>query len=431
MTGEPDLEPLSGTLHDLAVACTAKDPAARPTAPDVLLRLLGGNVPGDLLAQGASTAATLTPPTLQPPDTHTAPGAHTPARQYGPQNPPPPHGVQNPAQQHEAQSGPPPHGVQNLARQYENPAPPYGGVQNPAAQNAPQPYGVQDSARQHGVPYGGAGSYPVGATPLGGYGEQGTMPPYGAGSGGPARRGARTMLAVGAAAGGVLLVAGGITAAVLLSDRGKPAQASGENSRSPVASPSSTPAAAGGPCTYTSVPAGASIKRTGLPPTRPAVSGTVKATLATSGGDIQVQLDGSRTPCTVNSFVYLARSGFFDNTKCHRLTTDAQLKVLQCGDPSGTGTGGPSYKFADEDLAAATYTRGTVAMANAGPNTNGSQFFILYGDSSTLPKSYAVFGKVIGGLGVVDKIAAGGTTDSNGSGDGAPKIPLTITHVST
>ncbi len=100
--------------------------------------------------------------------------------------------------------------------------------------------------------------------------------------------------------------------------------------------------------------------------------------------------------------------------------------MLQCGDPTGTGSGGPGYKFNDENLTGATYPQGTVAMANAGPNTNGSQFFLVY-KNTTLAPSYTPFGRIVGGLNVIQKVAAAGTT--NGTGDGHPKDKVVIDSV--
>ena len=102
--------------------------------------------------------------------------------------------------------------------------------------------------------------------------------------------------------------------------------------------------------------------------------------------------------------------------------------MLQCGDPSGTGSGGPGYQFQDENLTGATYPAGTIAMANAGPGTNGSQFFICFKDSP-LPASYTPWGKITSGMDVVTKIAAAGEDDSNGAGDGKPKQTVTIKSV--
>jgi peptidyl-prolyl cis-trans isomerase B (cyclophilin B) len=150
---------------------------------------------------------------------------------------------------------------------------------------------------------------------------------------------------------------------------------------------------------------------------------TYTATVVTNCGTITVALDGKAAPHTVNSFAFLAGKHYFDNTKCHRLTTSG-IYVLQCGDPTGTGTGGPGYQFRDENLNGATYPAGTVAMANAGPGTNGSQFFFVYADTPSLPPNYTPFGKVTSGLDILKAIAAKG---SDPPGDGAPKQPVVIT----
>jgi peptidyl-prolyl cis-trans isomerase B (cyclophilin B) len=177
----------------------------------------------------------------------------------------------------------------------------------------------------------------------------------------------------------------------------------------------------------------------GLPPDEGPVTATT-LTLTTSAGPIAIQLDAQRSPCTVQSMVFLAGAGFFDGTVCHRMTSSAGLKVLQCGDPEGTGGGGPGYVVPDElptDLApgesgtdgtpTVIYPRGIVAMANAGADTTGSQFFLVYGDS-TLPPNYSVLGTVDQtGLATLDQIAAGGITPGeNGPEDGAPATPVTI-----
>jgi peptidyl-prolyl cis-trans isomerase B (cyclophilin B) len=155
---------------------------------------------------------------------------------------------------------------------------------------------------------------------------------------------------------------------------------------------------------------------------------TYTATIATNCGTITVALDGKAAPHTVNSFVFLAGKHYFDNTKCHRLTTSG-IFVLQCGDPTGTGTGGPGYKFSDENLTGAKYTAGTVAMANGGPNTNGSQFFLVYQNSLSLPASYTPFGTIVSGLNIIQNVAKAGSDNSNGSGDGHPKEKVEITSV--
>jgi peptidyl-prolyl cis-trans isomerase B (cyclophilin B) len=163
----------------------------------------------------------------------------------------------------------------------------------------------------------------------------------------------------------------------------------------------------------------------------------VGLTVVTDYGPIGLQLANNESPCTVNSFVTLAEGAYFDNTDCHRLTASRTLSVLQCGDPKGDGTGGPGYQFADEyptdqyppgDPALkqpVVYPRGTLAMANSGPGTNGSQFFMVYRDS-LLPPNYTIFGTITpAGLAVLDKIAAGGV--AGGADDGAPANEVTIT----
>lgn len=126
------------------------------------------------------------------------------------------------------------------------------------------------------------------------------------------------------------------------------------------------------------------------------------ATIETNHGTIEIDLLGERSPQTVNNFVSLARDGFYDGVIFHRVISGF---MIQGGDPTGTGRGGPGYKFRDELEGTGDYSRGTVAMANAGPNTNGSQFFICHGDAP-LPHSYTIFGKVTSGMDTVDAIAA-------------------------
>ena len=192
-------------------------------------------------------------------------------------------------------------------------------------------------------------------------------------------------------------------------------------------------------CHYT---VSADVAARPVPPTSGPLPDTpehVGAALQTNRGDIGLTLDNSQSPCTVNSFVTLARQQYFDNTHCHRLTTADSLSVLQCGDPRGEGTGGPGYVFANEyptDQYGSTdpvlrrpmdYPRGTLAMANAGPGTNGSQFFLVYRDSQ-LPPQYTIFGTIDdAGLAVLDQIAAAGVAD--GGTDGPPAEDVTITSV--
>jgi len=230
--------------------------------------------------------------------------------------------------------------------------------------------------------------------------------------------------------------------------------------------PKPKPTVASGTCTWNLLdpnPA-TGTQDTGHPPTTgEARSGTTTMYIQTSLGDIEAELDQEKAPCTVASFVYLAGKKFFDGSDCHRVTTQV-IYVLQCGDPLGTGQGRPSYQFANENLPAdpkaasptpdagasptATpspgasaspspsptpahnlYPKGTLAMANAGAGTNGSQFFIVYKDGSELSAAYTIFGRITKGLDIVEKVAAGGAIDAAGAQatDGKPVTPIKIT----
>ncbi len=144
------------------------------------------------------------------------------------------------------------------------------------------------------------------------------------------------------------------------------------------------------------------------------------ATLHTNRGDIVLSLDAERSPQTVNNFVFLARDGYYSGCIFHRVISGF---MVQGGDPTGTGTGGPGYKFRDEIEGTGDYSRGTLAMANSGPHTNGSQFFITHADAG-LPHSYTIFGKVIDGLDVIDDIAGSATDHAD-----KPHDPITIGSV--
>ncbi len=189
-----------------------------------------------------------------------------------------------------------------------------------------------------------------------------------------------------------------------------------------------TPLPAAVSCDY---PADGEAAKPADPPPAADVSarGTVPVTLRTSAGAIPLTLDRALAPCTVNSFTSLARQGYFDATTCHRLTTDPGLQVLQCGDPSGTGSGGPGYTIPDEVFPELGYGRGLLAMAKtSAPNSGGSQFFMVYGDAE-LPPDYTVFGSIDPeGLEVVDGIARTGHDDSlaSSAGGGKPVQPVTI-----
>jgi peptidylprolyl isomerase len=149
-----------------------------------------------------------------------------------------------------------------------------------------------------------------------------------------------------------------------------------------------------------------------------------QAVISTTAGDITVKLGAKETPITVNSFVFLAEEGFYNNTIFHRVIKDF---MIQGGDPTGTGTGGPGYKFPDEPFKG-EYTRGTLAMANAGPNTNGSQFFIMHKDYPRLPKDYIIFGSVVSGLDVVDVIATAAVRAGGGEAS-TPQAPVQIKSI--
>jgi peptidyl-prolyl cis-trans isomerase B (cyclophilin B) len=234
------------------------------------------------------------------------------------------------------------------------------------------------------------------------------------------------------AAGGVCAVAVvGVGAYFLVgTGGGKPAAASASATPSRTASASPTAAAAVAEpahhCTYTA--SGTAARKVSLPPASPDDTASYQATIATNRGSIVINLLNSKATCTVNSFVHLAEQKYFSNTKCHRLTT-ASIFVLQCGDPTGTGTGGPGYEFASENLKDATYPAGTVAMANTGqPDSNGSQFFLVY-KNTPLSASYTPFGTITQGLPILDAVARAGSDNSNGPGDGHPKENVVIDSV--
>lgn len=150
-----------------------------------------------------------------------------------------------------------------------------------------------------------------------------------------------------------------------------------------------------------------------------------RAVIKTTAGDITLILDAEKTPVTVSNFVYLAKKGFYDNTVFHRVIKDF---MIQGGDPQGNGTGGPGYRFADEPING-DYKRGTIAMANAGPDTNGSQFFIMHADYP-LPKNYVIFGQVESGLETIDKIATAAVKVNPGSGEvSSPVDPVKMLSV--
>ena len=182
-----------------------------------------------------------------------------------------------------------------------------------------------------------------------------------------------------------------------------------------------------GACEYTVT---GSAARPVQPPTTSdiASSGTVSYVLHLTEGDVTLRLDRAKAPCTVHSFESLVAQKYFDDTRCHRLV-DSGIFVLQCGDPTATGTGGPGYSFADETDGSETYPKGTLAMANGGPNTNGSQFFLVW-DDSQLPPDYTVFGTFNEeSRQVVAGIASQGQDGSSPDGSGVPNSPAQIKSV--
>lgn len=154
-------------------------------------------------------------------------------------------------------------------------------------------------------------------------------------------------------------------------------------------------------------------------------SNKASITFTTNQGEIVIETTPALAPLTVNAIAALAQKNYFDNTICHRLTTEG-IFVLQCGDPTGTGTGGPGFNIPDENLPQPTennYPAGTVAMANAGPGTSGSQFFLVYQDT-TLGPDYTIWGSITSGLDILQTIASAGVVD--GGADGAPLTGVTI-----
>jgi peptidyl-prolyl cis-trans isomerase B (cyclophilin B) len=218
----------------------------------------------------------------------------------------------------------------------------------------------------------------------------------------------------------VVIVAGLSVGGVLLAGTSSGTSTTPKATPSASASPTASPTVAepATHCVYT--PAGTAARKVSLPPSTPDYKATYTATINTNRGAIVIDLLNSKATCTVNSFVHLAEAGFYNKTPCFRLST-ADPYMLQCGDPTGKGTGGPGYEFASENLTGATYTAGTVAMANSGePDSNGSQFFLVYKDSPLSP-DYTPFGKIVSGLNILQAVAkAGYGKPLSSAGGGAP-----------
>ncbi|MEH1013419.1 peptidylprolyl isomerase [Micromonospora sp. CPCC 206060] len=241
-----------------------------------------------------------------------------------------------------------------------------------------------------------------------------------------ARKRRQTQAAVAAGAALLLVIAGTVWLVSSLGDDDKSTDTAASNGGSVL-------------CAWNEVPAEArtkQVKDVGLPAVQAKNSGTQVMTIDTSLGPITAKVNLTQTPCTAASFTHLASKKFFDNTKCHRLTT-GQLKVLQCGDPSATGkgyrdtdgTGGPTYRFAEENLPTdkrPAYPEGVIAMAKTQePASTGSQFFIVYGDAQLDP-SYTVLGTITSGMDLVKKVGAAGSDNANQEGDGHPKTEVLI-----
>ena len=227
------------------------------------------------------------------------------------------------------------------------------------------------------------------------------------------------------------------------------AKVSATASPSASATASASPAAVTEPaqhCSYTSASAG-SVVKSSMPTASPDYKATYTASIKTNLGPITIDLANAKATCTVNSFVHLASDNFWNNSQCHRMSNSDGLFMLQCGDPTAKasqklscssatlGTGGPGYEFASENLPTAgssgsvTYKAGTVAMANSGGATNGSQFFLVF-KNTTLGPDYTPFGTITSGLDILQNVAKAGTSCTMSAGGGVPKEKVIINSVS-
>jgi cyclophilin family peptidyl-prolyl cis-trans isomerase len=233
----------------------------------------------------------------------------------------------------------------------------------------------------------------------------------------------------------VVVVAALVITGVFSSDDDSSNDAAGSSSSSAVPTDTAAPTTnADGTisCNYLPDDSGnPNLTDVGTPPTPEATptQGTSTLLMSTTQGDLTLTLDKTKAPCAAASFAYLASQKFFDGSPCHREVNQPAFGVLQCGDPSGTGSGGPNYKFAQEIPEGTTYPRGTIAMANTGqPNSTGSQFFLCFVDTQLSP-DYTPVGTVDeAGLAVLDTVAAAGNDGSfeAQAGGGAPNLPVTI-----
>ena len=248
------------------------------------------------------------------------------------------------------------------------------------------------------------------------------------------RRRRQRMLSIVAAIVAVVVI-GTVVAVVLTVGGGGGSTAA---STTPAASASAAATTKVGACVYTKDTSGQAARTVSMPAAAPTVS-TAPATMTinTNYGTMVATLDPQKAPCTVHALYTLAQQKYFDGTSCHRETAgpEAGIYVLQCGDPTATGNGTPGYKYKNENTSGVNYNRGVLAMANAGADTNGSQFFINYADptkegAQALAGGYTVFGQITQGLDILDKITSPGVVEGGGDGQPASKPQITSITIS-
>ncbi|MGI5272275.1 peptidylprolyl isomerase [Nonomuraea sp. CA-218870] len=242
---------------------------------------------------------------------------------------------------------------------------------------------------------------------------------------------------------GVVVVVGGIVAGIAVLGGGdEPTEAAASPSPQASTSTAAAPQAKpydekSGTCGYVPDTGGGQVKDVGMPPAEVKPTPAKKTmTMKTGLGDIVVELDNAKAPCTVNSLQFLAEKGYYDGSKCHRLGND-KFPMLQCGDPTAKadgksqtdGSGGPGYVLVEENLEGATYKRGVMAMAKTqAPGSTGSQFFLVYGDIQLDPL-YTPVGTITKGLDILDKVNKAGVIAGSADGTGAPKETVEIKDV--
>jgi cyclophilin family peptidyl-prolyl cis-trans isomerase len=214
-----------------------------------------------------------------------------------------------------------------------------------------------------------------------------------------------------------------------------PASSAPSSAPTPTPTPSRAPKSTNGPCKYAESAAtltNPNAKDVGLPPdpAKTPSTGTIEVDVKTNLGSVTLQMDRAKAPCAVQSMVYLIGKKFFDNTPCPRVSSinPDKLGILQCGDPSGSGNGGPTYQYKEENVAKADYSVGVVAMAHSqDPASTSSQFFILHENGNgALGKDYSVIGKITKGLNIIQGVGKAGNDGSHPAGGGKPKKPITI-----